>query len=255
MFIVAWWNDTVKSGMIGIMKIYITGDQFQGKSGLHRLSQLHSAIAAAGMRSLGVERENEPSLSAAVQRQHWERLYDELGACDSLLVDVTQGVSEAVAIECGMAFALRKPIVVIMKRGSSYDGQLNAMASTTLTYDQYADITRPLKKYDQDRNFTITDKMMFFAVLLVIGGVSAWALAQLFVPFAPIWAVIYWLIVRRLFASMRDFDRIIIYIPLGAVWLGGIALLLPLWPLVAWAWAILFWLAAMIVIQRLKLSL
>lgn len=236
------------------MKVYITG-RFSAKAKDH-LGEVADAVRAAGMKDFCFERDVEHfKQEFDDQKERWERIYDELGACNSLLVVVDGSLGGKTVLECGMAFAMRKPVVVAVKRGSDYKGQLDGVASKTIEYEHAKELSKHLKKYEKDRTFTITDKVMLFAVLLVVGGASAWALAQLFVPLAPVWAVAYWLIIRQLFASMKDFDRIVIYVPLAALWYGGLILVQPISTTLAWGWAIGFWLLALAVIQKLKFSL
>lgn len=237
------------------MKVYISG-RFQDKSATADIEKISEAIRAAHMKDFCFERDIEHfKQKFDDQKERWEHIYDELGACDSMLAMVEGSPGGKTVLEAGMAFAMRKPVVVAVKRGSSYKGQLDGIAAKTIEYDHFKELSKHLKRYEKERSFTITDKVMMFAVLLIIGGASAWALAQLFIPLAPIWAVIYWLIVRRLFDSMKDFDRIVIYIPLAALWYGGLLLLQPISSMVAWGWAIGFWLIAFAVIQKLKFSL
>lgn len=237
------------------MKVYISG-RFQDEDARPAIEKLSGAVRAAGMKDFCFERDSEHfKQESGDQKERWEQIYDELGACDSVLAAVDGSPGGKTVLECGMAFAMRKPIVVAVKRGSGYKGQLDGVASKTIEYEHAKELSKHLKKYEKDRTFTITDKVMMFAVLLVVGGASAWALAQLFVPLAPIWVVAYWLIVRQLFASMKDFDRIVIYIPLAALWYGGLVLLQPISTTLSWGWAIGFWLLALAVIQKLKFSL
>lgn len=237
------------------MKVYITG-RFEGKAEQSEIEGLSNAVQRANMKDFCFVRDIEQYKHAFDDpEEKWQKIYDELGACDALLVDVSGLPPSQNVIECGMAFAMRKPIILAVKKGVQYKGLFDGIAATVIEYEHYKDIVQPLKKYDKDRSFTITDKTMLFAVLLVVGGASSWGLAQLFIPLAPIWAILYWLVVRQLFASMRDFDRIVIYIPLAAVWAAGIIVLQQVAMVLAWGWAVGFWLIALVVIQKLKLSL
>lgn len=237
------------------MKVYITG-HFDGKAEQPVIEGLSNAVRRANMKDFCFVRDIEqykPTFDD--QKERWERVYDELGACDALLVDVSGLPPGQNVIECGMAFAMRKPVILAVKKGKQYKNLFGGIAATVIEYDHYKDIVQPLKTYDKDRLFTITDKAMLFTVLLAVGGATSWVVAQLLVPAVPVWAIIYWLIVRRLFVSMRDFDRIVIYIPLAAVWAAGLVVLQQVSMALAWGWAVGFWLVALVVIQKLKFSL
>lgn len=237
------------------MKVYISG-RFQDKDAEVDIEKIGQAVRAAHMKDFCFERDVERFRQAFEdEKERWERIYDELGSCDSLLAIVDGSPGGKTVLEAGMAFAMRRPVVVAVKRGSGYKGQLDGIAAKTVEYEQFKELSRYLKKYDKERTFNLTDRLMLFAVLIGIGGASSWGLAQIFIPLAPVWAVGYWLVVRHLFASMRDFDRLVIYIPLAALWYGGLIVIYPLSPAVAWGWAIGFWLAALAVIQKLKFSL
>lgn len=236
------------------MKVYITSQLHPTDApGLHKLA---GAVRAAHMKDFHFARDVEqyqPVFASAQDR--WDRIYDELGACDALLLDVTRKPSGGNVIECGMAYAMRKPIIVAVKRGADYGGLIDGIAAVTVQYDSPKDITRHLQKFHQDRNFTAIDRGMLFALLVCVGAVPAWWLGQLFIPLAAVWAVGYWLIIRRLFAFVRLYDRLVIYIPLATVWAAGVMWLLSVSVLVAWAWALLYWLVVILVLQKMKIAL
>ena len=76
-------------------------------------------------------------------KEKWARVYDELVACDLLLVDVSHNPNGRRALECGMALALKKPIVVVTHRGVKPKKLFSEIAATVI---EYKDITQPLKK-------------------------------------------------------------------------------------------------------------
>ncbi len=188
-------------------------------------------------------------------KELWERSYDEIGACDALLVDVSDHPTGGRLVETGIAYALRKPIIVTKKHGVDHKQLFDGVASVVIEYEDDKDLTRQLKKYEKDHNFNMTDKSILLVMFLMLGGLIGWVLGQFFIPLAFVGAIGYWLIVRRIFASMRSFDRVVIYIPLIFVWLAGFFLLKTAYIVLAFAWIVGFWLVALYVLRKLKFSL
>lgn len=237
------------------MKVYITG-RFKGKSSRSRIKALSAAVREAHMDDVcflrDVEHYKRPFPTA---KEKWARVYDELAASDMLLVDMTDDPYGRRAVECGMALALKKPIILAVPKNSSPKKLFTNLASEVIEYESYKDITQPLKAYEKQRSFNTTDQVLLFVILLFVGGAGAWMLAQLFMPLAIVWLVLYWWAVRRFISSIQAFDRIAIYIPLAAIWIGGIMLFNPVSLYLAWGWGIGYWFAVLIILQRLKFSL
>lgn len=79
-------------------------------------------------------------------KELWQRAKQEVLACDALLVDVSDKPTGGRVVECGIAFALDKPIFVIAKRGTEYKQMFDGIAAKVIFYDTYADITMPLRE-------------------------------------------------------------------------------------------------------------
>lgn len=237
------------------MKVYITGN-FTGTERKQKIEALSVAVREAKMDDFCFLRDvQQYKRTFTNAKAKWAKVYDELAASDLLLVDVADGANSRRAVECGMALALKKPIVITIQRGMPHKKLFDDLASTVIEYDSYKDITQPLKRYDKQRNFNVTDQTMLFALLVFFGGASAWVLAQVFIPLGLLWPIVYWWAIRKLFPAVRAFDRVAIYIPLAALWLGGIMLFNQIASYLAWGWAIGFWFAALIILQKLKFSL
>lgn len=237
------------------MKVYITG-KFTDKASKQRIHALSAAVREAGMDDMCFLRDVEHyKHTFASAKEKWAAVYDELAACDMLLVDLADNPHGRRAVECGMALALKKPIILAIPKKSAPKKLFTDLASTVIKYDSYKDITQPLKAYDKQRNFNLTDQVLLFTILLFVGGVGAWILAQIFIPLGLVWPVVYWWLVRRFIPGIRAFDRIAIYLPLAALWIGGIVLLNPILSYLAWGWAIGYWFVVLIILQKLKFSL
>ena len=193
------------------MKVYIT-TYFRGKPDRQKIRELSAAVRDAEMDEMWFVRDIEHYKHTFDNpKEKWEKMYDEIGASDLVLIDVSDGTNSRRAVELGVALALRKSVIITVRRGVEYKKVFTEIASTVIEYETYKDITQQLKKYEKDRSFNGTDKMMVFAMLVLFGLGSAWGLAQYFLPLGVMWAVIYWLLVRRLIPKTKLFDRVIIY--------------------------------------------
>lgn len=241
--------------MIETMKVYVTA-RFKGKENKAEIDELCSAVKAAGMTDVCFVRDVEHYKHTFDDpKDLWARVYDEINACEAILIDVTDHPTGGRLVEAGMAFALKKRIFIVMRRGTEYKDVLNGIASTVIEYETHKHLTKELKKYYEESNFNVTDKAMTFGLMLFFGAGIAWVLGKLFIPLGVVGAIIYWLIMRWIFKPLQAFDRIVIYIPLVALWLWGISLLMPIHQLLALTWAITFWLVALFILKKLKFSL
>lgn len=236
------------------MKVFITGN-FYRKSAKPAIEGLSKAVRDAGMMDVSFMRDVEGyKRPRGTAKEKWLKVYDEMAACDVLLVDMGES-NDRRAVECGMALALKKPIVITVKRGTKHKKLFDDMASKVIEYDSYKDITQQLKKYEKDRSFSVNDKLMLIVILAFFGLGSAWWVSQFFVPLAGVWLVAYWMMIRIIFPLTRSVDRVAMYIPLVGIWLAGMVLFLEISHYLAWAWALIYWFAVVIVLQRMKRSL
>lgn len=185
----------------------------------------------------------------------WQRIYDELGACDALMIDVTNDPSAGQLVEVGMAFALRKPVVVVKKRGTKHKPVIKGVSSTIIEYDDVDDLAKQLDAYDTMRNYNTTDRLTYFGMHIAVAATITWLVSHLFIPFGLVAGVAYWLTIRHFFKSVRTFDRLVIYIPLIMVWGYVTVLLNELSVIAAFGWTISFWLVALFLLRRFKFSL
>lgn len=237
------------------MKVYVAV-RFKGADNKQEVEALCAAVKAADMDDFCFVRDVEHYKHTFDDpKELWQRAYDEIGACDALLIDVSDNPTGGRVVEAGIAYALRKPVIVIKKPGVQHKGLFDGISSTVIEYTSHKDLTAKLKKYEKDRNFTVTDKSAMFVMFLLLGGIIGWILSQYFIPLAFVGVVIYWLLVRHAVSPLRAFDRVVIFIPLIAVWLGGLFLLKSFYVAFMVAWGIGFWIVAFIVLRKAKLSL
>ncbi|NTU98497.1 hypothetical protein HGA64_00605 [Candidatus Falkowbacteria bacterium] len=90
-------------------------------------------------------------------RELMERAKQEIESCDALLIDLTEK-STGRAIEAGIAFALGKKVIVLVKSGSVLKDTAKGIADLVVEYDDMADIPSKLKNVlsvNGDKTFTI----------------------------------------------------------------------------------------------------
>lgn len=77
----------------------------------------------------------------------WQRARDEIAKCDALLIDVSDAPTGGRVIEAGIAFGLKLPIFVAVKRGTEYKEVFDGVATEVIQYDDYRDITSRLAAF------------------------------------------------------------------------------------------------------------
>lgn len=237
------------------MKVYIAA-RFKGAENKPEIESLCAAVKAAGMKDFCFIRDVENYQHTFDDPQElWQRAYDEILACDAFLIDVSDNPTGGRMVEAGIAYALKKRVFVVVKKGVKYKGLFDGISWTVIEYETHKDLAKSLKKYDEEVNFSLTDKTMMLGLLLCGGVAIGWVVSQLFIPLGIVATVAYWLILRMVFKSLRVYDRLMIYVPLAAVWLWGISLLFAVNTMLAWAYAITFWVVAIIVLQKSKFAL
>lgn len=237
------------------MKVYISASQ---KDAEHKqtIEDLCSAVRKAGLVDFCFIRDIQHYKNSEKNpKQLWAKVYDEIGASDAFLIDVSGHPTSSRLVEMGIAYALRKPVIVIERNGTHHKELFYGVSSDIIKYSDYDDLAKKLKKFEKDRNFNLTDKLTLFAMFLLLGGVISWEASLLYAPIGFVVAIVYWFFVRHFFASMRAFDRIVIYIPLFVVWLTIAVLLKPIDVALAIAWTMIYWAAVLLVLQKTRFSL
>ncbi len=129
------------------MKVYITS-RFKGSAeNKAAIEQLCSAVRDAGMEDFHFIRDvehYEPHFFAT-QQEVWAAAKKTLKECDALLIDISDSPSGGRIVEAGMAFALSKPVYVVMKKGTVYKDFYDGIATGILEYDNVRDIAVWLK--------------------------------------------------------------------------------------------------------------
>lgn len=237
------------------MKVYLA-TRFEGADGKRQIDMLSKAVRDAGMKDFSFIRDVENYKKTFDNpKDLWSRAFDEIGACDALLIDVSDRPTGGRLVEAGIAYALGKPVIVTKQPDVEYKQLFDGISATVISYHDAEDLSKQLKRFEKQRTFSFTDSVMTLIMFVSLGLVAAWFASQVWIPLAIVVVVAYWLLVRRLVAPMRDYDRVIIFIPLIAVWIGGYFLLSKLFIALALAWAIIFWLIVLPLLKAAKFSL
>lgn len=127
-------------------KMYIT---VTFKEGANRaeIEHLCSLIKEAGFEDVCFIRDVENYQKVFNNPQElMARALEEIRNCDYLLIDMSDKPTGR-AIEAGMAYALGKKIVVIMRQGTVIKDTVRGIADVVIEYDQLEDIVPKLKAY------------------------------------------------------------------------------------------------------------
>jgi len=128
------------------MKVYITA-RFKGaREQREAIEAVCKAVREAGLEDFCFIRDIEHYENIFDDpKELWQRAYEELRACDALLIDVSDAPTTGRVIEAGMAFAWNLPIFVLAKHGIDYKDAYDGIATTIIRYNSLADVTRALK--------------------------------------------------------------------------------------------------------------
>lgn len=129
------------------MKIYITS-RFKGsQENRAEIEKLCLAVRDAGIEDFHFIRdvENFQPNFFKTQEELWENARNQIAECDALLIDITDQPSGGRLIEAGIAYALDKPVYVIMKNDTIYKDFYTGIADAIFKYNSIEDVTDHLK--------------------------------------------------------------------------------------------------------------
>ena len=129
------------------MKIYITA-RFKGLDNKADIEALCAAVKASGMEDFCFIRDVENYQHTFDDlKELWQRATEEIANCDALLIDVSDNPGGGRVAEGGIAYALNKPIFVIVKQGADYKSMFDGLATQVIQYGTFSDITPQLSHY------------------------------------------------------------------------------------------------------------
>ncbi|HSX24697.1 MAG TPA: nucleoside 2-deoxyribosyltransferase [Candidatus Andersenbacteria bacterium] len=124
------------------MKVFITSSFGDSKENIEKLC---SIIRSAGFEDFSFIRDIENYQKIFDDpKELMQRAREEIEKSDALLIDMTDKPTGR-AIEAGMAYALGKKIIVIMKHGTQIKDTTRGIADMIIKYNNIEDIAAELK--------------------------------------------------------------------------------------------------------------
>ncbi len=125
------------------MRIFITASFGDSKENIERLCH---AVKAAGFEDFCFIRDVENYQKMFDDpKELMQRAREEIKKSDALLIDMTDKPTGR-AIEAGIAYALGKRVIVIMKSGTKIKDTVRGIADEIIEYQEIEDISSALKK-------------------------------------------------------------------------------------------------------------
>lgn len=129
--------------------MYITARFSDAAESKDRIDESCAAVAAAGFEDFHFIRDVEHYQKNVfpTQRELWATAKECIEACDALLIDVSDAPSGGRVVEAGIAYALGKPVFVIVQKGIPYKDFYNGIATAVIEYESLSDIVPELRPY------------------------------------------------------------------------------------------------------------
>lgn len=125
-------------------KVFITAS-FQNGENKEEIEELCSLVKEAGFIDFCFIRDVENYQKIFDKpKDLMDRALEEIKKCDYLLIDMTDKPTGR-AIEAGIAYALNKKVIVIMKKGTQIKDTTKGIATTVIEYQDIKEITPELK--------------------------------------------------------------------------------------------------------------
>jgi len=129
------------------MKIFITAS-FKNGENKNEIEELCALVKEASFEDFCFIRDIE-NYQKVFHDSHelMSRAKSEIEKSDGLLIDMT-GKPTGRAIEAGIAYALGKKVIVIMKKGTIVKDTVLGIADVVVEYETIKDIVKPLKDWN-----------------------------------------------------------------------------------------------------------
>lgn len=127
------------------MKLYVTSSYGDAKEDIEKLCAL---VKAAGLEDFSFIRDVENYQKVFNDpKELMRRAMEEIEKSDALLIDMTDKPTGRM-IEVGIAYALGKKIIVIMKRGTPIKDTTRGVADMVIEYDRLEDLSESLRSFN-----------------------------------------------------------------------------------------------------------
>lgn len=125
------------------MKIYITAP-FKGGDNKQEIEELCALVKRSGFEDFCFIRDVE-QYQKIFHDAHdlMTRAREEIERCDALLIDF-DGPASGRMIELGIAYALRKKVVLITRKGTPVKETVRGVTDGVIEYEELADIVEPM---------------------------------------------------------------------------------------------------------------
>lgn len=138
--------DRIKLLITSMPKIYITA-HFAGTENKAEIEQLCSLIKEAGYQDFCFIRDVEHYEKMFFDsRLLMQRAMEELNQCDALFLDF-DGPGTGRIVELGMAYALKKKIIIATKKGTVVRDTIRGVADLFIEYGDISEIVAPMRQY------------------------------------------------------------------------------------------------------------
>lgn len=125
------------------MKIYITAP-FKGGDNKQEIEELCALVKRSGFEDFCFIRDVEQYQKMFHDAHElMTRAREEIERCDALLIDF-DGPASGRMIELGIAYALRKKVVLITKKGTFVKETVRGVTDVVIEYEELADIVEPM---------------------------------------------------------------------------------------------------------------
>lgn len=129
--------------------MYITTRFSNAADNKAQVDELCAAVVAAGFEDFHFIRDVEHYQKNVFpsQKALWAKAKECIEACDALLIDVSDSPSGGRVVEAGIAYALGKPVYVIVRKGVAYKDFYDGIAAVVIEYESRGDVVAALRPY------------------------------------------------------------------------------------------------------------
>lgn len=225
------------------MKIYIVASSFAGDN----LAKVGKELAASKIDYY------KQDYSGDIDEK-WQLAYDHIGSSDYVLINAGGRQTEESLIEQGIAYGARKPILLAVRQGDKVAAYKD-IAYATFDYKDTKDLIKQLDALDTEKSFNDTDRLLWLTIVACGILAASYVSARVFLPLSVVVAFVLWYGLTRASETIRRYERALIYVPLAVLWLVIAAELSRVDYLVATGWTLVYWVATVVILKKLKFSL
>jgi nucleoside 2-deoxyribosyltransferase len=128
------------------MKAYLGAKFYEDMRNRRHLEEITEQLEKAGFKVLLVVRDHENwGENEYTSRELMKRAFQDMDKSDIIVIEFSEkGVG--LGIEAGYAYAKKKPLIVIAKKGSHISNTMNGTASKIIFYEKTSQLANEFKK-------------------------------------------------------------------------------------------------------------